>query len=77
MKITVNGAEHDVSDEAVSYEQIAALAGKPGATGLSMIYHGRAVIDGERYEKNGSLIAGESVKPVDGMHFTAVYTGNA
>lgn len=77
MTIGVNGVEHEIYADSVTYEQIAELAGKPGATHLTMTYHGEAVIDGERYEKNGSLITGESVKPVEGMHFCAVYTGNA
>lgn len=75
--VTVNGVEHQIEGDRLSYEQVAALAGKPGASHLSMVYHGRVTIDGERYEKNGSLIPGESVKIHDGMHFSAVHTGNA
>jgi len=75
--ITVNVVEHRFEGDTVSYEQVAALAGKPDATELTMVYHGRVTIDGERFEKNGTLIPGESVKVYDGMHFVAVHTGRA
>ncbi len=73
MKITVNCMECQVSTERVSYERIAELAERPGAKNLSVTYHGSIVIDGERYEKNGILCPGESVKALDGMHFAAIW----
>lgn len=69
-RITVNMVQHDVEGNAISYEQVAALAGKPGATHLTMTYSRRG--DG-----GGSLIPGERVELFDDMHFCAVNTGNA
>ena len=71
VKIVVNMVEHEVPlATTISYEQVAELAGKPGATHLTMTHHT------SKYG-GGSLIAGESTRLRAGMHFTAVFTGNA
>jgi aspartate 1-decarboxylase len=75
-RITVNGVTHDIEGHRLSYENVVALTGQHGAH-LSVVYHGRVTIDSERYEKNGTLIPGESVKIHDGMRFSAYHTGNA
>lgn len=76
MKINVNGKDHAVvPDKPITYEEIVERAGKRGMP--SVAYHGCATIDGEKFEKNGTLIPGESVKPLDGMDFCCVHTGNA
>lgn len=71
VKINVNMVEHEVpAASTISYEQVAELAGKPGATHLTMTYHSRG-------NGGGSLIPGERTRLHDGTHFTAVFTGNA
>lgn len=66
VKIVVNMVEHEVPlATTISYEQVAELAGKPGATHLTMTHHT------SKYG-GGSLIAGESTRLRAGMHFTAV-----
>lgn len=71
VNIVVNMVEHEVPlATTISYEQVAELAGKPGATHLTMTHHT------SKYG-GGSLIAGESTRLRAGMHFTAVFTGNA
>jgi len=70
-KVIVNGCEHRVETDRLSYADVAALAGKPGAKELTMTY------DRAAYKKQGLLSPGESIKVVDGTIFCAVYTGNA
>lgn len=69
--IIVNGETKYVIEDRLSYADVAALAGKPGAKNLTMTY------DRAAYKKSGSLDPGQSIRIVNGTIFNAVFTGNA
>jgi hypothetical protein len=73
--IVVNGREVEVMSATLSYEDIVNLAyARPPKHLLTVTYHMRGT-DG--WEKNGSLLPGQSVSVSDGADFTAVSTSNA
>lgn len=75
MHITVNGTRHDVSQgEIISYETIAAMAGKPDDKFLTVTYRAPPVGDVQR---SGILMPGAIMAVADGMIFNAIRTGNA
>lgn len=76
MKITVNGTEHLIMGLPIGYDTIAELA-YPGAgyRELTVTYSWRGPGDSSRH---GTLYPGKApIEPAEGMHFTAVHTGNA
>lgn len=80
MNITVNGTPRQVSGTDLDYEMVLRLASKSSyfidrdLIGATVVYHGPRHGDSQR---SGTLIPGRSVKPEEGMHFTAVNTGSA
>lgn len=75
MRISVNGTWHTVAPGRVTYDQIAALAGRPQAVGLTIAYDWRK--PDSDVTRAGTVRPGKPVVGETGMHFTAVYTGNA
>lgn len=75
MRVTINGTPHEVDWELASYDDVVVLAGLDPATAPSVTYHGLRRGDSSR---SGTMYPGcEPVALEDGMHFTAVHTGNA
>lgn len=74
MKINVNGIDHSVAHSDVTYEDIAELAGRPGAKELTVTYFWRGPGD---ITRSGTIIPGKRIVGKDGMQFTAVHTGDA
>lgn len=73
-EITVNGEPFGIKTEFVSYDDVALLAGRPGAKELTITYWCKG--GGDR-SRRGTLTPGRSIDVESGMHFTAVHTGAA
>ena len=73
MKITINGEPREWSGSIIDYGTVLAIAGK--SAGASVTYSGPRKGDVQR---SGILMPSSAPITVeDGMHFTAVHTGNA
>jgi hypothetical protein len=69
-KIIINGEEHIVVTEHVTYEEVRGWAGMTETP--TMMYR-----DGPDENPKGLLSLGGVVKVKDGMRFTVIHTGNA
>jgi hypothetical protein len=67
MKVNINGEEHEVEQETLSYEQLVELAGYKG-TPTATYYHNH---------HGGSLYKSKAVKLEDGMSFSVCHTNSA
>lgn len=74
MEIIVNGNYKKVSSDAMTYEEIVALAGLPVGPIYTMTFI--ADVTTGCVEKMGSLYPGESLDLVRGLSFTVTMTGN-
>lgn len=70
MKISINGKEHELSEEdKVSYEQVVTLAGYNPTSVITVVY--------ARGNTCGNLTFGQSIGVVEGLKVDACRTGNA
>jgi hypothetical protein len=69
-KITINGEEHTIVTEHVTYEEVRGWAGMTETP--TMVYR-----NGPEENKSGILSLNGVVKVKDGMSFTVIHTGNS
>lgn len=79
MKIKINGKDMEVSESALTYQQIVDLADTSrGKSALHSIMYGHRVpfnqLPGER---SGMVCPGQSVPVTEGMHIEAIVTDSA
>lgn len=77
-RIFVNSKPIETNEAYLSYADVVNLAGYPEGAQPTVVFFGRIEIEGEKYDKSGSLFPGGAPAKVwSGMHFSAMFTGNA